>query len=698
MSEPIKISVVIVNYNVKEYLEQALISLQRALAGISHEIFVVDNASIDGSAAHIRKRFPEVILIESRENLGFGKANNLALKQVSGEYVVLINPDTVVQEDTFTALLKFFESTPDAAAATCKILNPDGSFSIDCRHNIPTPADAFWKVIGFSKLFPKSKIFARYHLTYLDPEETYPVPAISGSFMMIKKAVLDEVGYFDERFFMYCEDIDLCARIGQAGYQIWYVPTSQIIHYKGESTKKNDIDYVITFNKALYQFFEKHYASRTLSPFRWLIIAGIMGRGVFVYLRNFLREQFPMLLDTLILNIVVLLSFIVRMELKHGFQWHAVWEQYWVIHLLSTIFFLTSVYYLEVYPHHRFSIQGIIKANLMTFTLLASVTFFFKQFGYSRMVVLIAAIFSPTLMIAWRAVLKRFYRGDTRVWGKDLFKRPTVIVGGGDEVVRLYRKIRNLQDLSYDLLGIVFDERSGKRPTNSSFPILGDTRNLKEIIKLHHVRQVIFASESLTYEQILRTMNELESTSVEFKIAPSNQEFVIGKSTIDRLDDFPLVDIEYGIGKPFNRMIKRAFDMLLSLLLLLITFPIALPLLLLNRRHIERVILAQKDRKTVSYHRAAGKPDNTFINLWLKWWAVLRGNLSFVGAPLQKIPFEHPDNALQPHYPFGLTGLVQINRNKISTPEDLEKYHLFYMKNQSLLLDLEILLRTLLGR
>jgi hypothetical protein len=696
MSEPVKISVVIVNYNVKEYLEQALLSLQRALASISHEIFVVDNASIDGSVPYIRQRFPEVILLESSENLGFGKANNLALKQISGEYVVLINPDTVVQEDTFTALLDFFEQHPEAAAATCKILNPDGSFSIDCRHNIPTPLDAFWKVIGFSKLFPKSKIFARYHLTYLDSEETYPVPAISGSFMMIKKTVLDEVGYFDERFFMYCEDIDLCARIGQAGHQIWYVPTSQIIHYKGESTKKNNLDYIITFNKALYQFFEKHYANRTLSPFRWLIIAGIMARGVFVYLRNFLREHFPLLLDTLILNIVVLISFMIRMSFKDGFYWHAVLEQYWVIHLISTVFFLGSVFYLQVHPHHRFSIQGVIKANVITFTLLASITFFFKQFGYSRMVVLIAALLSPILMITWRALLKRYFRGDAKAWGKDLFSRPTVIVGSGQAVQQLYQKIRDLKDLSYDLVGIVAVEPGETFPETSQIPVLGHMRNLRELVKIYHIRQIIFASEVLSYEQILHTMNELESSSVEFKIAPSNQEVVIGKSTIDRLDNFPLVDIEYGIGKPFNRMIKRAFDVLLSLLLLIFTLPIALPLLLINRRRIKRVILVQEDRKTVYYHRVTGKPQNAFLNLWLKWWAVFCGNLSFVGAPLNEIDVEHSEDALRLHYPIGLTGLVQINRNKISTPEDLEKYHLFYMKNQSLLLDLEILLRSLM--
>lgn len=698
MTQPPKISVVIVNYNVKEYLEQALISLQRALTGISNEIFVVDNASIDGSVAHIRQRFPAVNIIESSENLGFGKANNLALAQVRGEFVVLINPDTVVQEDTFTALLDFFEKQPDAGAATCKIINPDGSFSIDCRHNIPKPIDAFWKVIGFSKLFPKSKIFARYHLTYLDTEKTYPVPAISGSFMMIKKSVLDETGHFDERFFMYCEDIDLCHRIGQCGQKIWYVPTSQIIHYKGESTKKNNIDYVVTFNKALYQFFEKYYANRTLSPFRWLIIAGIMARGLVVYLRNFLREHFPLVLDTVILNIVVLLSFIVRMELKHGFQWAAVWEQYWVIHLISTVFFWGSVYYLEVHPHHRFSIQGIIKANVITFTLLASLTFFFKQFGYSRMVVLIAAMFSPLFMILWRFILKRFYRGDTAAWGKDLFSRPTIIVGSGDEVRKLYQKIRELRDLSYDLLGVVTENVPENGVSAEQVPVLGKMANLREIVKLHRVRQIIFASEKLSYEQILRTMSELEMPAIEYKIAPSNQEVVIGKSSIERLDDYPLLDIDYGIGKPFNRAVKRMFDVFLSWILLLFTAAIALPGIFFRRKKLVCQTLRHSKTHRISYWKISSSADNSLANRWLKWWAVFRGELTFVGAPIEPLPGENPKSRKSFGYQPGLTGLVQINRHKILAPDDVEKYHLFYMKNQSLLLDLEIIVKALLSK
>ncbi len=693
------ISVVIVNYNVKEYLEQALLSLQRALHKIAHEIYVVDNASVDDSVAHIRQRFPNVNLIECKENLGFGRANNIALKKVKGEFVVLINPDTVVQEDTFTKLLAFFESTPDAGAATCKIINPDGSFSIDCRHSIPTPMIAFWKVVGLSKLFPQSKLFAKYNLTYLNPNETYPVPAISGSFMMIKRKVLDEAGVFDERFFMYCEDIDLCHRINHAGYKIYYVPTSQIIHYKGESTKKNNIDYVIGFNKALYQFFEKYYAQKTLFFFRWIIVLGIVARGIFIYLRNFLQEHFPLLLDSVILNMVVLMSFVVRLELKSGFYWQNFFDQYWIINLISTIIFFGSVYYLEIHPNHRFSIQGIIKANLLTFTLLASLTFFLKQFAFSRVVVLFASFGSPLFMIFWRWVLKRYYRGDRSAWGKDIFSKPTIIVGNGNGAAVLFRKIREMKDISYDLLGVVTIGADEAEFKTHQIPVLGRMEHLKELVAIYHVRQIIFSSEMLSYEKILKTMSEMSVPNIEYKIAPSNLEVVIGKSTIERLDDYPLVDIDYAIGKPFNRFIKRLFDVLLSIIFLFPASLVFLPLFLIKLKHICYIEIPATSTKTNSLMQIQPFERNKAVNLWLKLWGVLQNKISFVGAPLalDNLPDSRNSTARYRYKP-GITGLVQINRRKILSPDDAEKYHLYYLKNQSLLLDVEILVKSVMRR
>ena len=691
MNRP-RISVVIVNYNVKEYLAQALHSLQRALKDIPHEIFVVDNASVDGSVAYIRQHFPDVQLIESRENLGFAKANNLALQHVRGEYVVLINPDTVVQEDTFQKLLDFFEKTPDASAATCKIINPDGTFSVDCRHAIPTPMIAFWKVTGLSRLFPRSRIFGQYNLTYLDPNETYPVPAISGSFMMIKKAVLDRVGHFDERFFMYCEDIDLCHRINLEGFKIYYVPTTQIIHYKGESTKKNNLDYVITFNKALYQFFQKYYAQKSLFLFRWIIVLGIIFRGIFIYIKNFLEIYFPLVLDVVLLNCVVLVSFVVRMELKHGFHWENFWSQYWVINGISTLIFLAVAFYLQVYPHKRLSIQEILKANGITFLLLAALTFFFKQFAFSRMVVLFAAVLSPVVMLGWRALLRRFYRGDTAAWGRDLFVKPTVLVGDGPETLALFKKIRSLRDVSYELRGVVTLNDNGEVFEQENIPVLGQLEHLGEVIRIHRIRQVIFNAPSLSYEQILGAMSSIRRSDVEYKLVASQLDFLVGKSSIEKLEDFPLVELDYAVGRPFNWFVKRFMDIVITLPVLIGMAPFAAI----------QALRYRQQRRTVTWCSLNGRsipltvtctPPRRFIDRYSLLMAVLRGKLSLVGAPLYERCDDVPPT--QYYYTPGITGLVQLNHQPGMAAEDVERYHLFYLKNQNVLLDIEILMKAL---
>ena len=188
-SSPV-ISIVIVSYNVREFLEQSIISIKNSLTNISHEIFVVDNASSDNSPDLIERKFLKVKLISNKSNVGFARANNQALKLCSGEYICIINPDTIVQEDTFEKLLEFMDSHPDAGAVGCKILNPDGSLQLACRRGFPTPWVAFSKMAGLAKLFPKSKIFGQYNLTYLNPEKVSIVDAISGSFMLIKSDIL----------------------------------------------------------------------------------------------------------------------------------------------------------------------------------------------------------------------------------------------------------------------------------------------------------------------------------------------------------------------------------------------------------------------------------------------------------------------------------------------------------------------------
>lgn len=252
------LSVIIVNYNVKFYLEQCLESVRRASRGLQVEVFVVDNLSTDGSVAYLRERFPEVRFIENRENVGFARANNQAIRQSNGKYVLLLNPDTIVGEDTLLRFIEFMEAHPKAGGAGAYMLRCDGSFALESRRGLPTPFVAFCKMSGLAALFPKSRLLGRYYMRYLDENEVNEIEVISGAYMMLRREALDKVGLLDEDFFMYGEDIDLSYRLLKGGYKNYFLPV-RMLHYKGESTVKSSYRYVYTFYQAMRLFFRKHY-------------------------------------------------------------------------------------------------------------------------------------------------------------------------------------------------------------------------------------------------------------------------------------------------------------------------------------------------------------------------------------------------------------------------------------------------------
>ena len=271
-----KLSVVIVNYNVRYYLEQCLLSVEKALTGVCGEVFVVDNHSTDGSIPYLKSKFPWVRYIENQENLGFSRANNQALREARGEYVLLLNPDTFIGERTLRECIDFMDKNPQAGMCGVGMLKVDGSFAPESRRGIPTPFVAFCKMTGLGTLFPKSRLFGRYYMQYLNKYSINPIEIVSGAFMFIRKDALDKVGLLDETFFMYGEDIDLSYRVLQAGYKNYYLPT-QILHYKGESTKKNSLRYVNAFHKAMIIY----------SAF---ITLTIMMKGVVTYVVNKTRS------------------------------------------------------------------------------------------------------------------------------------------------------------------------------------------------------------------------------------------------------------------------------------------------------------------------------------------------------------------------------------------------------------------------
>lgn len=258
-----KLSVIIVNYNVKFYLEQCLLSVFKATKNIATEVFVVDNHSRDGSVDYLTDRFPSVNIISSNHNLGFARANNVAIRQCSGDYVLLLNPDTIVGENALDEVVAFMDAHPKAGGVGVCMLKVDGTPAMESRRGFPTPLTAFYKMSGLCARFPKSRRFGHYYMGYLPWSSAEKIEVISGAFCMVRHEALDKIGLLDEDFFMYGEDIDLSYRLLKGGYENWYVP-ARILHYKGESTHKSSFAYVHVFYDAMFIFFRKHYGHLSL--------------------------------------------------------------------------------------------------------------------------------------------------------------------------------------------------------------------------------------------------------------------------------------------------------------------------------------------------------------------------------------------------------------------------------------------------
>lgn len=265
----LKLSVIIVNYNVKYYLDQCIRSVLRAFEEMNTpaEIIVVDNHSADGSVDYLEQRYPQklfpmVRFVRSAHNLGFARANNIAIRQSRGEYVLLLNPDTIVGEDALKASVDFMDVHEDAGAVGVRMLGAQGRRAMESRRGLPTPMVSFFKMLGFCNRWPHHRLFGKYYMGYLPWDEPSQIEVVSGAYCMLRHKALDEVGLLDEDFFMYGEDIDLSYRVLKGGYHNYYLPVD-ILHYKGESTQKSSFRYVHVFYEAMLIFFRKHYSGMT---------------------------------------------------------------------------------------------------------------------------------------------------------------------------------------------------------------------------------------------------------------------------------------------------------------------------------------------------------------------------------------------------------------------------------------------------
>ncbi len=654
----VELSIIIVNYNVKEFLENALISIKKATEGINAEIFVVDNASEDGSVEMVKQKFPEVKLIANDRNLGFAKANNQALKLAQGKYILLINPDTVVQEDTFKVLISFLESNPDCGMVGCKILNPDGTLQLACRRSFPTPWVAFTKMLGLSSLFPKSKIFARYNLTYLDPEQVTEVDAVSGSFMMIRREVYEQVGGLDEDFFMYGEDIDWCYRIKKAGWKIYYVPHTQIIHFKGESTKRSNIDEIRIFYDAMKIFVKKHYKEFALLGV--ILRVGILFRGLIAMFGKFFKNYWEMLVDL----VVVVFSFFVGEFVRFGQIFALPKYAYPEVLIVPPLIVLFSLYSFGVYTNRKFSIGYSLIGVWFSSLILSSLTFFLKQYAFSRMIVLVMTLINTFLIPGWRLTLRIL--GRIPFVNIRIVAKRVLIVGAGNSVISLIRKLKGRTSENIKIVGVVDYDLKRVGQKINGVEIIGSISAIEKIIREEKINDVIFLSDEIPYSEILSIISRIKDKSVNFKLALVGSDLILSKASIDSLDDIPVLDIDYNVNRFLNRFSKRIFDIVLSLPLLIFLYPL------------------------VYFKKFLRKEISEFEEKILLLPKVLSGQLTLVGRPL-----DSPDAQMYLGKK-GLTGIVQISNPENLTPEEIERLNIFYARNQSLALDIEILIRTLI--
>jgi len=555
-----KLSIIIVNYNVKYFLEQALLSVRRASRGLEVEVWVVDNNSVDDSVQMVREKFPEAKLIANKHNPGFSIANNQAIRQSAGEYVLLLNPDTVVEEDTFEKCLAFMDAHPEAGGLGVRMIDGSGKFLPESKRGFPSPWVAFCKTVGLSRLFPQSRLFNHYHLGYLGEHELHEVEVLAGAFMLLRRAVLDEIGLLDEAFFMYGEDIDLSYRIIQAGYKNYYFPEATIIHYKGESTRKGSLNYVKAFYTAMIIFARKHFRGDKARLFVLMLQAAIYFRAFVTVVSGFLKKAYLPALDGAV--IFGGLVFLKNFWAVYHFRDPGYYDDsflYFNAPLYISIW-LATVYFSGGYDQ-QFSIGRLVRGLLAGTVLLAAVYGFLDlEYRSSRALIVLGALWAALSTVALRFLL-HFLRFGNFDLGRNKIKK--LVIAGSQEESERVQRLLHLAQVHKNFIGTVAPwPEADTRTYISSLP------QLDEVVQIYKIEEVIFCSRDVSAQDIMSWMARL-GPAIDYKIVPQESLSIIGSSSKNTAGELYTIDIQYGIAQHRSRRNKRLVDLLLAILLLL---------------------------------------------------------------------------------------------------------------------------------
>ena len=556
-----KLSVIIVNYNVKFFVEQCLLSVREAVKAMdeqfgrnSCEVFLVDNNSVDGTCEMVAEKFPEVILIANTENLGFSKANNQALRISKGQYHLLLNPDTVVERDTFVKTVEFMDMHPEAGGLGVKMLDGKGNFLPESKRGLPTPEVAFYKIFGLSALFKNSKRFGKYHLTYLDKDQNHEVEILSGAFMLMRKEALDKVGLLDEDYFMYGEDIDLSYRLIKGGYKNYYFAQTRIIHYKGESTKKSSVNYVFVFYRAMIIFAQKHFSQSHAGLFSLLINTAVWLRAGIALTRRFaVKAAMPLFDFGLLYTGLFLIK--IYWEQNHKYVEGGAYpaEFGYVVLPLYALIWILSAAANGAYKSRPLISDLIRSAGIGTVIILIVYALLSEEYRYSRAIILLGGAWTAATLMITRAA-REFSRTGSVNFEKGITKR-CVIVADPEEYRRIFDLLKQTGNTAEIIGAVNVKEKMPER--------LGMYNQLNEVIQIYGITEIIFSSKDLSVAEIIAQMDRLKGLDTEYKIAPPESIFIIGSSNVNTRGEMYMIDLN-AINRPENKRLKRGSDLLLS--------------------------------------------------------------------------------------------------------------------------------------
>lgn len=561
-----QLSVIIVNYNVKYFLEQCLCSVESAITSLQTEVIVVDNHSTDGSITYLQERFPFVQFIANKENVGFGKANNQGLAIAKGDYVLFLNPDTIVPEDCFVKCISFFEKNNDCGALGIRMIDGSGNFLPESKRSFPTPITSFFKLVGLAKLFPKSAVFNKYALGSLDENKNHEVDVLAGAFMMVRKEMIEATKGFDEVFFMYGEDVDLSYRIQKTGYKNYYFAESAIIHFKGESTKRGSLNYVKMFYQAMSIFVTKHYKSSTATVFSASIKIAIWIRAIISLISGLATKLGLIIIDSIIIfSCLRLVEKAWVQYVRDGNHFDDIVLQIFIPGF--TLLFLLSAALSGIYDNLYKPSKALLACFSAIIILLAGYSLLPEQYRFSRGVILIGG-FAAGLAIT----LVRWFLLQLN-WIKETDEekkfQQTVIIGPLDEFNQTMNLLQQA-DLQERVLGRI-------KINGEEDQAIGHITQIESLIKNYRIKEIIFCVGHLSYREVLQHIQTLPK-GIYFKFKGKNAQSIVSSDSKTTTGEALTSEGFYQIAQPYQRRMKRLLDVVFSLFVF-ITFPIHLLLL-----------------------------------------------------------------------------------------------------------------------